>query len=509
MDTHRVRRLRWQARAPGPAEAFALRSLLREHGDECLAALDRAFESVAPRDEVWHLPRLELKVELADLERDSARGLAERVEAAVRAALVDAVRAPEGAADGIGAGATHADAAAGASRPNAGAASRHPAVAEGRQALRHYLATGLLPWTLAGLAPELAQRVLCEAAAQVTESVLNGADTPDALLPGAGGAARVGALLRWLGLLPAALRRRWVFACAAPLRLDAAMLDAWRDWIDDDAHDRIEWQALWLAGPIDIAELRARVVTKDAAATGVEPPFLPALRLALARAAHGSTTGPNVPRNTAGATPASGRSEAAAPIEPALAPSTRTLPAEAAAGSESAAPESLLVPLAGLVLLHPWLARLLGGCGVLDTAGKQIAPAHFPRACALLHGLACGDAAEPAEHQLPFVKLLLGRAPDEPLTAELPALSAADHEEITALLNALREHWSALRGTAIDGLRLSFLQRRGLLSRGDGAWQLRMQVESFDLLLGMLPWSIGLVRLPWMAAPLVVEWPTP
>ncbi len=70
-------------------------------------------------------------------------------------------------------------------------------------------------------------------------------------------------------------------------------------------------------------------------------------------------------------------------------------------------------------------------------------------------------------------------------------------------------HWAALRGTGSDGLRLSFLQRRGLLARGDGGWTLRMQAESFDLLLSTLPWSIGLIRLPWMAQALRVEWDTP
>jgi hypothetical protein len=166
------------------------------------------------------------------------------------------------------------------------------------------------------------------------------------------------------------------------------------------------------------------------------------------------------------------------------------------------------VPLAGLVLLHPWLARLLAACGVLDGSGRRLVPALLPRACALLHALACGDA-EVAEHQLPFVKLLLGCPPDEPLTAALPALAPADSAELAALLEAVRDHWSALRGTGVEGLRLSFLQRRGLLARVDGAWQLRLQSEPFDVLLGLLPWPIGLVRLPWMAQPLVVEWPTP
>jgi hypothetical protein len=73
----------------------------------------------------------------------------------------------------------------------------------------------------------------------------------------------------------------------------------------------------------------------------------------------------------------------------------------------------------------------------------------------------------------------------------------------------VRDHWSALRGTGVDGLRLSFLQRRGLLSRGDDAWHLRMQSEAFDMLMGMLPWRIEQLRLPWMPKLLMVEWPTP
>jgi hypothetical protein len=169
--------------------------------------------------------------------------------------------------------------------------------------------------------------------------------------------------------------------------------------------------------------------------------------------------------------------------------------------------DAQLVPLAGLVLLHPYLPRFLGGCGLLDGAGRTIPDAQLPRACAVLHALACGAAGgEAAEHQLPLIKLLLGRAPDEPLTAALPRPDASDLAEIDALLAAVRGHWKALGNTSAEGLRLSFLQRRGLLRPADGAWQLNLQTESFDLLLDLLPWPISLVKLPWMARPLMVEW---
>ena len=503
-DTHRVRRLRWQAGAATPAEAFALRSLLREQADNCQAALERAFDRVAPADEVWHLPRLVLTVRLADLQ-DRGTGLVERVEAALRAALAGADRIDDEAMN-------DADEAL-EPRPSAAAssqleASRRSVEFDARQALHHYLASGLLPWTLAGLAPEQAQQRLSDAAVRAAEALLFGADTLDALPP-PGTDARIGALLRWLALLPPALRRRWLAASAAPQwPRDPVVIAAWRAWIDTDASERIEWQAVWLAGPFEAALLHARIVAQRGFAGSVEPPFLAALRSALA-----GTVGPLKLVGRAALEPDWRELDAAVDARAAETAARSSSAAESASRSRAAevpdaAPESLLVPLAGLVLLHPWMPRLLEGCGVLDAGARQIEPAALPRACALLHSLACGDVML-AEHQLPFVKLLLGRLPDEPLSLALPALTADDHAEIAALLDAVREHWSALRGTAVDGLRLSFLQRRGLLAHGDGAWTLRMQSESFDMLLRLLPWSIALVRLPWMREPLVVEWPTP
>jgi hypothetical protein len=56
---------------------------------------------------------------------------------------------------------------------------------------------------------------------------------------------------------------------------------------------------------------------------------------------------------------------------------------------------------------------------------------------------------------------------------------------------------------------MSFLQRRGLLRNIGSSWQLQVEPESFDLLLGKLPWGISIVRLPWMTRPIFTDWPTP
>ena len=55
----------------------------------------------------------------------------------------------------------------------------------------------------------------------------------------------------------------------------------------------------------------------------------------------------------------------------------------------------------------------------------------------------------------------------------------------------------------------SFLQRPGWLGRSERGWLLRVEPASFDLLLTSLPWTLSLVKLPWMPQPLHVEWTTP
>jgi hypothetical protein len=133
---------------------------------------------------------------------------------------------------------------------------------------------------------------------------------------------------------------------------------------------------------------------------------------------------------------------------------------------------------------------------------------YLPRAAALLHWLATGRE-EVFEFELGLIKVLLGLTPDDPLPVADGLLSDGDRTEGDALLAAAIEHWHALGRTSIAGLRVSFLQRRGLLARDERGWQLRVEPESFDVLLGRLPWGIGITKLPWMTRPLFTDWPTP
>jgi hypothetical protein len=195
------------------------------------------------------------------------------------------------------------------------------------------------------------------------------------------------------------------------------------------------------------------------------------------------------------------RTESVRPLVPPLVPDVPGLRA-------ADEPMGLLVPHAGLVLLHPFLSQLFGALGVARGGEKTLPPDQLPRAAALLHWLAVGTT-EVYEFELPLVKVLLGLVPEDSLPVAAGLLSEADRAEGDALLAAVVEHWAALGKTSIDGLRGSFLSRRGLLKTAESGWQLRMESESFDVLLGRLPWAVGIVKLPWMPRPIFIDWPTP
>lgn len=468
---HRIRRQRWQVDAPDPATAFALRSALREEqARSLLPALEAAFEAVGVGDAVVRIPRLELRLTLSDPAR-LAEDLPGQLEAAARRALT-----------GLLAG--------------AGEGTSRPGVVGQAERLRHYLRHGRLPWFEAADEPAALYRLLA------------GAAQAWAALPDAGWS-------EWLACLP----EDEAGALAATLR--------YLQLLDPPARAALLASAgrqAWVAGRPGVWPVL------PVAAVGA-PPSLPFLAGCLLRAA-----GRPWPE-AAGPMPAALR-EAGLGDEPArraraqgqgpvadLGRSLEKMPAiggaslaESGEGADdenaslehqddTATTPAWPVHAAGLVLLHPFLPQLFAELEL--TAGDGSLPASaLPRAAALLHWLASGEAP-PGEFVLGLIKPLLGLHPDDPLPVDENDLAPGDLAEGEALLAAVIEHWTALRNTSVDALRLSFLQRRGLLRPAPAGWALHPDCESFDLLLGLLPWGISIVRLPWMTAPIFVEWPSP
>ncbi|MBS0371529.1 MAG: hypothetical protein JSS57_20290 [Proteobacteria bacterium] len=392
-----------------------------------------------------------------------------------------------------------------------------PAIAsiQAQAGLAAYLHHGSPDWPLAGLPDESLRALLAEAALAWASL---GCIPPD--IRAQARTERLGSLSRWLALLPAAWRRHVVstHAAAAPRHpLSRALLALLAATADRDDGDSLHAQALWLAWTLEgdppAADGRhpwlavARAWLAALFATRSPEPYWQAVLDLLADAPPSPVEGPathpplpvDTPPNQALQASAASRAASAVPTDAPLAFDQRPA-ARSAAG--------MLVPQAGLALLHPYLPRLFEATGLVAAGHRGPLPeAAVPRAAALLHWLATGTAA--LEFELPFVKLLLGLTPDKPFSHALPDPTDAERAEAEALLAAVLAHWQALRGTTTDGLRTAFLRRRGHLRRQDEAWQLRVEPESFDMLLGLLPWSIGLVRLPWMPWPLLTEWGTP
>jgi hypothetical protein len=166
--------------------------------------------------------------------------------------------------------------------------------------------------------------------------------------------------------------------------------------------------------------------------------------------------------------------------------------------------DELYVDDAGLVILWPFLDRFFLHVGLLDH-DRRFLDEHAPmQAIALLSQLAT-EVPEPPEFRLPLAKLLCGLAPEAPFALERP-LAPAQLAECDRLLAAVIDHASILRDMPVASFRATFLQRPGVLGIRDGAWLLRVDRQSHDLVLDRFPWSWSWVKLPWMPDPLRVEW---
>lgn len=165
--------------------------------------------------------------------------------------------------------------------------------------------------------------------------------------------------------------------------------------------------------------------------------------------------------------------------------------------------ELIYLDNAGLVLVGTFLPRLFAMLE-LTVDGAFVNPAAAGRAVHLLQFVASGASGAPA-HALPLNKLLCGLAPEAPVAADV-VLTQAERQGADEMLRALIAHWRGVEHSSADGLRKAFLMRRGWLEPSGQGWEMRVSQAQMDLLLDRLPWSFSTIRLPWMAAPLLVHW---
>ncbi len=533
--THHIRSQRWQIRTTSTATAFAVRQELRTQLDTLLLpAFERAFDAFTPDDEVLHIPSLTLHLQLREGSNLTAE-LVRLIEAELSAALRAVVRTPATKDDTQSLSAVAGIRATPLGAQALSAVVGTPATLHGAQALSaaehrrvllvEYLASGRIGWqadtqeTSSLLTWLKGEAELLATEQQSLEKLITGTfetrlamsfrllqllapSTRETLLPqrAAGQSVELVAILRQLA-------SRQALGSFLQLRVAALLLTL----CDAD---------LSVTETGTVQQLLADCCAKLAGSSEPDASLVRAVDSLLGRTNSDASThgGPaallgHIPTahapTAALQTTEQGRSEVMYGVKDrSSAPDDvvwRVTAIEPAAASQR---PGLLVGDAGVILLHPFLPRLLEATGIADATSRNLPAARLPRAAALLHWLATGRE-EVFEFELSLTKVLLGLTPTDSLVVAGGLLSDNDRAEGNALLVAVVEHWTALRNTSVAGLRVSFLQRRGLLRDDDRGWWLRVEAESFDLLLGQLPWGISFVKLPWMTKPIFTDWPTP
>lgn len=180
-------------------------------------------------------------------------------------------------------------------------------------------------------------------------------------------------------------------------------------------------------------------------------------------------------------------------------------PPETDHGRESLSDKTdfILVPGAGVVLLHPFLPRLFEICNWVDKHQFWDGEAQTGAIYALYY-LATGEEDGP-EFMMMIPKLLCGVPFEFPLE-RLFRLTDAEKAACDEMLLQVIKHWTALRKTSPAGLRHTFLGRQGTLLMTEQGWNLEIQRKTEDILLNRLPWGFSQVKFPWMHRLLSVAW---
>jgi hypothetical protein len=165
--------------------------------------------------------------------------------------------------------------------------------------------------------------------------------------------------------------------------------------------------------------------------------------------------------------------------------------------------KEIFVQNAGMILLHPFLKYFFKDLGLLEEDRFKDRESR-EKAIHLLHYLVTKETYA-HEYLLILEKHLCGHPLDEPLE-RFVEITEEMKNECENLLHAVIKNWSQLKNTSPDGLREGFLKRDGKLIPDDYQPRLIVENKAQDVLLSYLPWGYSIVKLPWMASPLYVDW---
>lgn len=147
---------------------------------------------------------------------------------------------------------------------------------------------------------------------------------------------------------------------------------------------------------------------------------------------------------------------------------------------------------AGVVLAYPWLADL---CREAANLHLRAEPSH-PRRVALA---ALADPEDPDLVDDPLIRFLAGAPEDATPAAGLAPLDALD-EVWAAAEDVLRRFVALLPGferSSAGFVRDGWVRRAGLLDVGHDPTVLLAETLPLDVVLPLLPFPVGVLRLPW------------
>ena len=161
---------------------------------------------------------------------------------------------------------------------------------------------------------------------------------------------------------------------------------------------------------------------------------------------------------------------------------------------------------AGLVMLHPFLAQLFEELKL--TIKKVFADETACMKAVLLTRFMATGNVDAEDHELVLEKIICGLPPGEPILCDIDLLENERKEALDLLgqiIGLWKQNGVQVNGT-IEGFQQAFLQRQGKLTQKNNDWRLQVQQLSYDMVLSSLPWSISMVKTPWMKGMLWIEW---
>lgn len=167
--------------------------------------------------------------------------------------------------------------------------------------------------------------------------------------------------------------------------------------------------------------------------------------------------------------------------------------------------EKIYIDNAGMVLANPYLPELFKRLNLLGLDHKDFKDRESAEKAIHILEYMVNETCQSPEYKLLLNKILCGVQTGIPIkqTAEI---TKEDKQLVDGLVQAIISNWKAIGNTSVNGLRESFLQREGVLSKEDNTWQLQVELKSFDMLLDQLSWSYNTIKYPWMKNVLYVKW---